>query len=202
MIIFGSNTKQIATETSPDQCPNCGAYNSVQLYVVQKYAHVFWIPFFPTGKSIVSQCNNCKQALKLKEMPSAMALSSDNLKSQSKTPVWTFAGLALVAIIVTLGFINEKKKDEKNARLILAPQTGDIFEIKTDRDQYTLYKIDDVQGDSVFIRINNYETNKVTGLDDLKRKGENAYSEDVFSITKSDLKKMMDKGDVIDIDRQ
>ena len=202
MIIFGSNTKQIAAETCPDQCPNCGAYNSVQLYVVQKYAHVFWIPFFPTGKSIVSQCNNCKQALKLKEMPSAMALSSDNLKSQSKTPVWTFAGLALVVVLITFGIINDKKKDEKNARLILAPQTGDIFEIKTDQDQYTLYKIDDVQGDSVFIRINNYETNKVTGLDDLKRKGENAYSEDVFSITKSDLKRMMDKGDVIDIERQ
>jgi len=202
MIIFGSNTKQIAAETSPDQCPNCGAYNSVQLYVLQKYAHVFWIPFFPTGKSIVSQCNNCKQALKLKEMPSSMALSSGNLKSQSKTPVWTFAGLALVVALVTLGIINDKKKDEKNSRLVLAPHTGDIFEIKTDQDQYTLYKIDDVQGDSVFIRINNYETNKLTGLDDLKRKGETAYSEDVFSITKADLKKMLDKGDVIDIERK
>jgi len=202
MIIFGSNTKQIAAETSPDQCPNCGAGNSVQLYILQKYAHVFWIPFFPTGKSIVSQCSNCKQALKLKEMPSSMVLSSENLKSQSKTPVWTFAGLALVAVIVTLGIINEKKKDEKNANLVLAPQAGDVFEVKTDQNQYTLYKIDDVQGDSVFIRINNYETNKVTGLDDLKRKGENAYSEEVFSITKTDLKRMLDKGEVIDIERQ
>src|SRR5215203_1149628 len=202
MIIFGSNTKQIAAETSPDQCPNCGAYNSVQLYVLQKYAHIFWIPFFPTGKSIVSQCNNCRQALKSKEMPSSMLLSSDNLKSQSKTPVWTFAGVALVVVFCTLGFINDKKKGEKNSRLVLAPQTGDIFEIKTALDQYTLYKIDDVQGDSVFIRINNYETNKLTGLDDLKRKGETAYSEDVFSITKADLKKMLEKGDVIDIERK
>ena len=202
MIIFGSNTKQIAAETSPEQCPNCGASNSVQLYVIQKYAHVFWVPFFPTGKSLVSQCSNCKQALKLKEMPSSMALSSNNLKSQSKTPVWTFAGLALVAVFVTFGFINEKKNDEKNSRLVLTPQTGDIFEIKTGQNQYTLYKIDYVQGDSVFIRINNYETNKVTGLDDLKRKGENAYSEDVFSVTKTQLKEMFDKGDVIDIERQ
>jgi len=135
-------------------------------------------------------------------MPSSMALSSDNLKLQSKTPVWTFAGLALVVVLVTLAIINEKKKDEKNAKLVLAPQTGDIFEIKTDQNQYTLYKIDDVQGDSVFIRVNNYETNKVTGLDDLKRKGETAYSEDVFSITKTDLKKMLDKGEVLDIERQ
>ena len=202
MIIFGSKAKQIAAETSPDQCPNCGASNSVQFYVLQKYAHVFWIPFFPTGKSIVSQCSNCKQALRLKEMSSSMALSSDNLKSQSKTPVWTFAGLALVVVLVTLGIINDKKKDEKNAKLVLAPQRGDIFEIKTEENQYTLYKIDEVQGDSVFIRINNYETNKLTGLDDLKRKGQNAYSEDVFSVTKADLKKMLDKGEVIDIERQ
>ena len=107
-----------------------------------------------------------------------------------------------MAVFVTFGFINEKKNDEKNSRLVLTPQTGDIFEIKTGQNQYTLYKIDYVQGDSVFIRINNYETNKVTGLDDLKRKGENAYSEDVFSVTKTQLKEMFDKGDVIDIERQ
>ena len=92
MIIFGSNTKQIAAETSPEQCPNCGASNSVQLYVIQKYAHVFWVPFFPTGKSLVSQCSNCKQALKLKEMPSSMALSSNNLKSQSKNTCLDLCG--------------------------------------------------------------------------------------------------------------
>ena len=172
------------------------------MHVFQKYAHVFWIPFFPMGKTGVSQCDHCKQVLKLKEMPASLTASYDNLKSQTKTPIWMFSGLALVAVLITIGVINDKKKDEKNAQLILTPQSGDIFEIKTKDNQYTLYKIDQIQGDSVFVRVNNYETNKATGIDDLKKKGDNAYSEEVLGLSKSELKVMLDKGEIIDVDRK
>ena len=201
MIIYGSKVKQLATESIADKCPNCGNQN-VQLYAFQKYAHIFWIPFFPIGKTIVSECSHCKQVLKAKDMSSSFALSAQNLKLQLKTPVWTFSGLALVAILISFAVINDKKKDERNAQLILTPQQGDIFEIKTKDNQYTLYKVNGVEGDSVLIRINNYETNKITGLADLKRKGEAAYSEEVFALSRSDLKTMLEKGEVIDIERQ
>jgi hypothetical protein len=135
-------------------------------------------------------------------MPSAFQMSYENLKHQTKTPIWTFGGLALVAVLIVVGVISEKNKNEKNAKFILSPQIGDIFEIKTDDNQYTLYKVDEVQGDSVFIRINQYETNKATGLADLKRKGEGAYSEDVFAVDKKQLKAMFDKDKILDIDRK
>jgi hypothetical protein len=202
MIIYGSNTKQLAKEVLTDICPNCGTQNSVELYVFQKYAHVFWIPFLLLGKTAVSQCDHCKQVLKIKEMPSSLKTAYDNLKSQTKTPIWTFSGLALVAVLITVGILNDKKNDEKNAKLVLTPQSGDIFEIKTKDDQYTLYKVENIEGDSAFIRINQFETNKVTGLADLKRKGESAYSEDVFPFSKTELKIMLDKGEILDIERK
>ena len=199
MIIYGSKNKEIAKEHLVDKCPNCGKQNSLDLYVFQKYAHAFWIPFFPLGKTGVSQCDHCKQVLKLNEMPPFLRTAYDNLKSQGKTPIWTFSGLALVAVLITVIVISEKKKDEKNAKLILSPQNGDIFEIKTKDNQYTLYKVNQVQGDSVFIQANNYETNKITGLDDLKNK---EYSEEILGFTKTELKQMLDDDIILDIDRK
>jgi hypothetical protein len=151
------------------------------------------------GKTGVSQCGYCKQVLKLKEMPTSLTLSYNNLKEQTKTTIWMFSGLALVAVLITIGVISDKKKAEKNAQLILTPQSGDILEIKTTENQYTLYKIDQIEGDSVFVQVNKYETNKLTGLDDLKKKD---YSEEVYGFSKSEMKQMLDKGEIIDIDRK
>lgn len=202
MIIYGTKSKELAKQVLTDKCPNCGRQNSIEIYVFQKYAHVFWIPLFPIGKTALSQCDHCKQVLKEKQIPSSLLSSYATIKAQSKTPIWTFSGLALIVALIAFAFVSEKKKDEKNAKLILSPQSGDIFEVKTEDLQYTLYKVDGLQGDSVLIRVNNYETNKVTGLSDLKRKGEAAYSEDLFAIHKKDLQQMLDKGEIMDIERK
>ena len=199
MIVYGTKSKELAKEILTEKCPNCGTQNSTDLHVFQKYAHVFWIPFFPMGKTGVSQCNHCKQVLKLKDMPSSMKTSYETLKAQTKTPVWTFSGLALVAVIIAIGVMADKKKDERNAGLILTPQGGDIFEIKTRGNQYTLYKVDQVQGDTVFVKVSNYETNKESALSDLKKKD---YSEGVLGFSKAELKQMLDNGDIVDIDRK
>jgi len=201
MIIYGSRSKLLATELLQESCPHCGANNRTQLYVFQKYAHIFWIPLFPIGRMTVSQCTNCKKVSKEKELSSAAHLTADNLKTQSKTPIWTFSGLAVIAALIVFVVITERNKNERNAKLILAPQSGDIFEVKTKEQQYTLYKVENVQGDSVFVKINNYETNKESGIADIKQKGEAAFSEELFSIHKKDLNEMYTKGEIINIDR-
>ena len=198
MIVYGSRSKELAKDILTDQCPNCGKQNSIDMHVFQKYAHVFWIPIFPMGKTGVCQCDHCKQVLSLKEMPASLVISYNNLKEKAKTPIWMFSGLALLAILITIGIISGKKNDEKNAKLILSPKAGDIFEIKVNNSQYTLYKVNEVLGDSVFVQINDYETNKVTGLNDLKKE---AYSEEVMGFSKAELKQMLEKGEIIDIER-
>jgi hypothetical protein len=198
MIVYGSRSKELAKDILTDQCPNCGKQNSIDMHVFQKYAHVFWIPIFPMGKTGVCQCDHCKQVLSLKEMPASLVISYNNLKEKAKTPIWMFSGLALLAILITIGIISGKKNDEKNAKLILSPKAGDIFEIKVNNSQYTLYKVNEVLGDSVFVQINDYETNKVTGLNDLKKE---AYSEEVMGFSKAELKQMLEKGEIINIER-
>lgn len=202
MIVYGVKNKELAKETVFEKCPHCGTQNSVELHVFQKYAHLFWIPLFPMGKTGISQCDHCKQVLKLKEMPSSLILSYDNLKSQTKTPVWMYTGLVLFVLLIGVGMFNEGEKNKKNAQLILAPKNGDVYEIKTKENQYTLYKVDAVEGDSVFVVVNNYETNRSKGISELKRKGDTAYSIEQYLFMKKELKSMLEKGEIRDIDRQ
>jgi zinc-ribbon family len=202
MIIYGTKAKEIGKEIISEKCTNCGSILKIDMHVFQKYAHVFWIPFFPIGKTGVSQCDHCKQVLKLKEMPPSIKTSYDNLKAQSKTPVWMFSGLALIALIIISGTISSKNNDKKNAKLILAPHKGDIFEIKTKENQYTIYKVDEVASDSVFIVVNAFETNLQTGIADIKKKGDSSFIYDAFGFSKKELKKMLEDGEILNIDRK
>ena len=202
MIVYGIKTKVLLNETLIDACPNCGTSNTVNLHVFQKYAHLFFIPFLPAGKTAVTQCSHCNQVLKEKQMPESFKLAYSNLKSNSKTPIWMYSGIALVAVLIAFGVYTDKKKDEKNAILILAPQRGDVYEIKTKESQYTIYKVENVQGDSVFIRTNNFEATKQSGITAIRSKGDNAYSEEQYGFSKSELKQMFADKEILDIDRK
>jgi hypothetical protein len=202
MIIYGSRNKQLINEALFDKCQNCGTQNSIEMHVFQKYAHVFWIPIFPLGKTGVSQCNHCKQVLKHTEMPTSLKQSYENVKAKTKTPTWMYSGLVLIGLLIVFGTYQSKINDEKNAKLILTPLKGDVFEIKTKANQYTLYKVEEVQADSVFIKINNFETNKISGLREMRSKGDSAYSEVVYGFSKNELKTMLQSGEIMDIERK
>ena len=119
MIIYGNKATQVAAENINDKCSNCGTQNSIQMKVFQKYAHVFWIPIFPIGKTASSQCSHCKQVLQKKEFTGNMNNDYKAVKSKSKTPIWTFSGLALLIALIIWGTISSRQNDEKNSKLIL-----------------------------------------------------------------------------------
>lgn len=202
MIIYGTRSKLLAKQMIPQKCSHCGTSNSVDLYVFQKYAHVFWIPFFPIGKTGANECSHCQQVLQLKQMPDTIKASYTHLRSQEKTPLWMFTGLALLAVLVVAGVVTSKQKEERNAHLIAAPHQGDIFEVRTDAQRYTLYKVHAVKGDSAFLQLSSFETNKKSGLYDLKAKGETAFTEELYAFSTAELKEMVQKGEIIDIERQ
>lgn len=202
MVVFGSKATEVATEVIQDKCSNCGTQNSVRMTVFQKYAHVFWIPFFPIGKTGLTQCSHCKQVLEKKEFPVYLRSNYETLKLKGKTPVWTFSGIILFIAFFIFGGIMSKQREEKNLMLIASPQAGDIFEIKIDYKQYTLYKVEKIDGDTVFVLLNDYETNKRRGLKDLKIRRDESFSGESIPILKPDLKMMLDEGEIMDIERK
>ncbi len=201
MIIYGTNSKQLAQEILATTCPGCGSQNSVNMYVFQKYAHVFWIPFFPMKKMGVSQCTRCGQVLKLEDMPSPLTTAFNVLKATTKTPLWMFSGMALLAAIIIIVVISEKNNDKKKAQYILAPQRGDIFEIKTNWNTYTIFRVEQIMNDSVFVRFNSYETNSSTGIRKIKRDHGYDYAPGISGFSKVKLKEMFNEGKILDIDR-
>ena len=198
MIVYGTKTTLLKSEITWDQCPSCGKANCVQMNVFQRYVHLFWIPFLPAGKTGVSQCTNCRQVLQLKQMPPSLKLSYDNLKTNTKTPLWNFIGIVLIGLALAGFSIQSKNQAERVSKMVLAPKAGDIFEIKLKEDVYTLFKVSKVTGDTVYVADNKYQTNQESGLSDLRNKD---YETVVHSIMIAELVAMDKKDEIMDIDR-
>lgn len=199
MIIYGSKATEILTENIKENCSHCDTQNSVEMTIFQKYAHVFWIPFFPFSKTGMTQCTHCKQLLEKDEFNDKLINRYKTLKSNTKAPIWTFSGLALLGVLIISGVGYNKINGEKNAELISEPKKGDVYEVKMDNSQYTLFKVDKVAGDSVFVLENMYETNKISGLSDLK---DEDFIKESWGIHKTELKNMLEIGTIIDIKRK
>src|SRR5262245_11950864 len=104
MIIYGTRASHLKTgQLSHVECPNCGTNGSITASVYAKYAHIFWIPFFSIGRTGASQCQHCKQVLEEKEMSHSVSAGYKHLLNETRVPIWNFAGLALVAILIAYG---------------------------------------------------------------------------------------------------
>jgi hypothetical protein len=203
MIVYGTRATLRKTEYIFDACPSCRATNSVQVSVYQRYAHVFWIPFFPIGKTGISVCNSCRQVLKKDQMPAALRMSYDNLKSQTKIPVWNFTGLFLIAAIIIAVTVSQKQTAEKVTKLLSSPKINDIFSVKMKDDEYTLLKVKKVEGDTVYFFPNKLETNQESDLSNLFLKGDEGFDHTMtYGLARSTLETMNKKDEIIDIDRK
>ncbi len=198
MIVYGFAGKEIARGKIKAACTNCQEPNSTNMFIVQRYAHAYWIPFFPAGKKAVSECINCNQVLEKKQFSERYKSEYEDLRSTTKIPIWMFTGLGIFAVIIVAAFITSMQNDAENAELVLSPQKGDIYEIKLSDGEYTLYKVDKIEGSAVYVFENEYAVDKAGGVRDLLLK---PFYKESAPIMKTDLKAMLEKGEIMDIKR-
>jgi len=202
MIIYGSKTTHLRTQDISGQCRSCGTSNSLQLIAFQKYAHVFWIPFFPIGKLYMTQCNHCKQVLNENEIRNTYNAAYTDIKQQLKTPAWVFTGLGLTALIIISAVISGQEKSKENKAWIKSPIKGDVYKFKTTDGKYSLLKVEETNGDTIYVLPNNYAATKISGLTKLLGQGDSTYSEESYPILKSRLSTMLEEGTIQDIIRK
>jgi phage terminase large subunit GpA-like protein len=99
----------LANERISETCPHCQNHDTLSVHVFQRYAHIFWIPFFPIGKTGASQCSHCKQVLKPTQMPAGVRLAYDNVAARAKMPYWTFAGVVVFGVLIILAILMDGK---------------------------------------------------------------------------------------------
>ncbi len=202
MIVLGSNSALVHKEFIIEPCPVCNHINCVEMNVLQKYAHVFWIPFFPVGKTGISICGHCKKVMKLGEMPETYKQAYHNARLQSKTPVWTFSGLALTGLVALWITYNINKNNQLYNELLASPRKEDLYKVKTEESRYKLYKVSRVNGDTVFVRYSRTDAGKSKNTKYILQQGEEAFYKEENPVLKTDLQKMLEEGRLLSVERR
>jgi hypothetical protein len=201
MIIYGSRSSHLGTkQLTNEKCPHCGTVGSLIMSTYAKYAHVFWIPIFPLGRTGVSQCQHCKQVLEVKQMPPNIRQYHEVSLAENRIPLWQFSGLALLMVLIAWTVYSSGKDKEEQAVFLASPAKGDVYEMKTEAGNYTLFKIVAIADDSVNVVYNDFEVTKLSGINKID-KDENYPDSIYYSLSLGELKAMFEKGKIMDINR-
>lgn len=93
-------------------CSHCSEHNTVYAVVFASYFHVWYIPFFPLPKRVVTVCSHCKAYHETSELDPKLAQRCKAIKSQVKTPLkyWSISIVILLILVfialVGLGVIH------------------------------------------------------------------------------------------------
>lgn len=200
MIIYGWRASKRKTEEAPGQiCENCQSENSTFLVVLSRYVHIFWIPFFPIGKTVKSVCHNCKAELKAKKMNPELKEYAIQLKNETSIPKWQFLGLGLLGIFILLTVYFGMRSDAEKAAFFSDPQINDVYEYKVFDGYYSTMRIFDMVGDSIMFEDNEYGIDKKYSLSQIEH--DTSYQGMFSTYHKDELKEMFDNEDIFDIKR-
>jgi hypothetical protein len=200
MIIYGTRNTQLIKEVLTEKCPNCENQASTEMYVYQKYAHIFWIPFFPISKKGISQCDHCKKVYTDNDMPPVLLKAFFNLEKQTKIPKWTFVGLALIGVLIVSVIYSGITDKQNTTKYIKDLKPNDIIEIKTRTAHFTNMKVVAVSADSVDVIENKQEALLRSGLDELGKYA-SAFSEEVYRLPKTTILKKYEQDTIINVIR-
>jgi hypothetical protein len=199
MIIYGTKAKKIYAEIINQKCPHCGTHSGTEFYIFQKYAHVFWIPLFPIGKTAVSQCEHCKKVMKLNEMPKDF---KDFYEENKKTaaPFWMYSGAALIAVLIISGLYSDYQKTNASEKYIQDLKTNDLLEIKIPGGGYTWYKITETLADTIYLKQSLQESTLESGLEKINTT-DNNFTEEEFVSTRKAFKEKFKSGEIMNVIR-
>lgn len=199
MIIYGYESTERHTTYVSGECPACGNDYATQLTIFMKYAHVFWLPFFPLGKIGITHCQECDYESEVKHMPPEFITAYDKVKASIRPPAWMFAGIVLVVVAILVGTIGSMFNDAQNAQYVQNPQKGDCYEIRLEKDEYTLYKVAKVQEEWVFIQVNEYKTDGIEGVAALYQR---SFAEKAIPLPKKRIQEMYEEGVIRNVQRE
>jgi hypothetical protein len=201
MIIYGTNGTHLRTDPAPGPaCPACGIGNTLRTSLFSRYAHIYWVPLFPYQKVAVVQCGAC--GWDTTAPPAELAPAVRELKKEISHPFWTWSGLGALALLVVGSYLLSIRDHHQDEALLAAPRSGDVYTVRSDSANthaYSLLKVRRVQGNSVELLANKFQTRDSNPFPKLDQGS--YYNPEPFIITRLDLQIMRRKGALTDVDR-
>lgn len=132
MIIFGTRASNIGSiEVPSSSCDYCKQEGKQQVSVFGRYFHVFWIPVFPFGKSVFSECTHCKKTIRKKEFSPQLKTLYLQKSDETKRPIWHWAGsLIFVALVFFFVFARNSARDSAENTAFNTKAAVELNEVK------------------------------------------------------------------------
>lgn len=168
MIFYGTRSSSIKNGVIRNvTCPHCQTNTGMNYTVFGKYAHLYWIPFFPIGKQQILECNHCKATYELKNLPEAIRqkFHKEQEQNPAKTPIAHFSFSIIIGLIIVFAFFSGLKTDSDSKDYSENPKVGDVFFETTNSGKYSTSRVIKVTKDSVFVLVNNMEIEKKSSVD-------------------------------------
>ncbi|MCC3160784.1 hypothetical protein LJ737_26340 [Hymenobacter sp. 15J16-1T3B] len=201
MIVYGYTSAHLATTAlAGTSCPGCGTPGALRLSVFGRYAHVYWLPLLPLGKSGAAQCAHCQLVLRPKELPKPLRAELRELRARTRTPLRHCLALLLLGTAALGSFGAGAWHQVQDQERLAHPHIGDIYHIRSEAPgYYTLLKVTAVNGNSVRLKQNNYETDREAEIEQLDTP-EN-YDAEPFDLTQLDLQIMKQQQQLVAVER-
>lgn len=169
MVVYGWRTSRARDFVLPQsKCESCGQTGKSGA-VFWSYVHIFWIPIFPYKKIVVTQCNHCQHQQEGNFDPEVQ-MQIEQHAGSTKPPVWMFAGLAIIAVLIGVVAFQSNANADFKANKASDPQVGDVFVIR-DVTENPLYPCGMLQvwrtdSDSIWFFCSKYLYTEAEGFED------------------------------------
>ncbi len=201
MIFYGTRASRLKDgKISRVTCPNCSNETSMTYSVFGKYAHIYWIPLFPYKKITILECDHCKKTFEINQFAGEIGnkLQIEKERNPAKFKIWHFSGLLIIAGIIGLALYFGKQNEKEEKSYLENPQVGDKYEYESSKGFYSIMKISKVTNDSIYFLLNEMETNKKSGINDIDKSSN--YNE-TDGYTKSEISNYYKEGKIYEINR-
>ena len=201
MWFIGIHNTQLNKEKITTPCQHCGEENCVQLHLLQAYVHIFGIPFFPLRKNTISICTHCKKITRSAEMTTTNQDFAKSLKSGGHTPWWTVSGSILTIGLVGFLWYSISTTQNQYATMISQAVPGDLYTIKISDSRYSLYKVNRVHADTIFVFYSQTEASKSKYTRFILERGKDAFESIEHPYLKKDLLQKLKQRQLLSVSR-
>jgi hypothetical protein len=165
MFFFGVKSKSIKKGMLTNiHCEYCDEESDMEYNFLQKYFHLYFVPFIPLKRRTEVSCENCGLTYEGKEITKEINTKLNRVKDRHpiRTPIWAFSGIIILTLFFVWAFWQSGRHDAVEGGYIKNPKKGDVYLLDSSSVKYSTIRIDKVDKVNVYYTVNDTSVSKYT----------------------------------------